>query len=83
MGEFVLGADQPLMVLGTHDINGDATFDVGDIVYLVDFQFHGGEAPLPGMSNADCNCDGIVDVEDLIGMVDYQFHSRDLPCFAN
>jgi hypothetical protein len=54
------------------DANGDWIVDVGDVVYLVNFLYKGGDPPEP-MEAGDANCDGIVNVGDVVYLVNYLF----------
>jgi hypothetical protein len=54
------------------DCNGDASIDLGDVVYLLSHLFKGGSPPDP-LCLGDVNCDGVVDVGDVIRMLNYLF----------
>ncbi|KAA3637098.1 MAG: hypothetical protein DWP97_01430 [Calditrichaeota bacterium] len=47
------------------------TFDISNLVSLVDFMFASG--PELSIEEADCNCDCLIDVADLVCFVDYMF----------
>lgn len=51
------------------DENG---IDIADLVFMVDYQFRGGDAPAC-FDEADVNASGGIDIEDLVFMVDYSF----------
>jgi hypothetical protein len=61
------------------DANGDWVVDVGDVVYLVNFLYKGGDQPEP-MEAGDANCDGIVDVGDVVYLVNYLYKGGPPPC---
>lgn len=82
LGEFVMVAPGYCRVNGTHDVNADGSFDIGDVVGMVDYMFNEGPAPQPGLSNADCNCDRNFDISDIITIADYVFNDGALPCFS-
>ncbi|MCK5127120.1 MAG: C10 family peptidase [candidate division Zixibacteria bacterium] len=54
------------------DANGDATVNVGDAVYLINYAFKGGPAPQP-LSSGDANCDIEVNVGDAVYVINYAF----------
>ena len=65
---------------GIHgDANGDGSLDISDLVYLVEYMFHGGEAVSVW---TDCNCDGQVDVSDLVILVEYMFAGLQSGCLS-
>ena len=60
------------------DVDGDASITVGDVVWLVDYVFFGGDPPVceddPGVfPEADADGDGSVTVGDVVLLVDYVF----------
>ncbi len=70
---------EAVMQRGDVDFSGQT--DVADIVYLVNYSFHGGSAPVPTQEVADFDCSGQVDVADLVAYVGYAFHGGpDCPC---
>jgi hypothetical protein len=60
------------------DVNGDASLNVSDLSYLVDFLFRGGSAP-PCQEEADINGDGTLNVSDLSYLVDFLFRGGPEP----
>lgn len=56
------------------DLNNDGQVDISDLVYLVDFCFHGGPAP-SFLEGADLDHNGTVDISDLVSLVDRIFVS--------
>ncbi len=69
---------------GDVDHSGALPLDIGDLVYLVDFMFTGGNEP-QCLDEADINGDGLptIDIADLVFLVDYMFQSGPPPppCF--
>lgn len=60
------------------DVDGDASINVADVVWLVDYVFFGGAPPVceddPGVfPEADADGDGSVTVGDVVLLVDYVF----------
>lgn len=62
------------------DCNNDGTFNIGDIIYFINYYFKGGPAfEHPGA--ADVNNDGLTRLDDIVIMIDRIFISgRDLNC---
>ena len=55
------------------DLDGSFVVDIGDLVYLVDFMFTGGEPPRWPKWRANVNGDFSNDISDLVYLVDYMF----------
>ncbi|HOP08095.1 MAG TPA: S8 family serine peptidase [candidate division Zixibacteria bacterium] len=71
-------AGQELVMAG--NVNGEASIDISDLVYLVSYMFQGGLEPIP-MEAADMNCSGGgPDISDLVYLVNYMFNSGPEPC---
>jgi hypothetical protein len=64
------------------DANGDGEVNVGDVVFIINFLYRGGDPPVP-MERADANCDGIVDVGDVVYLVNYLYRGGPEPCEAS
>ncbi len=67
------------------DLNGDAAFDVFDLMSLIDYVFGGYPIPptdqgCPHVDRGDVNCDGGDDVLDVIYLNDYLFSNGPAPC---
>jgi outer membrane protein assembly factor BamB len=60
------------------DANGDGTVDVGDVVYLISYQYKSGPAPNP-VEVGDANCDGIVNIGDVVYLVSYLYKNGPPP----
>ena len=61
------------------DCNADGSIDLADIVYWLDYVFHGGPEPLgdhfcSGPCRADFNCDDRVNAVDIAAMVKFVLH---------
>lgn len=65
-------------IRGNFDDDDEDIVDIADLVFMVDYQFRGGEAPIC-FDEADLIVDGVLDVSDLVFMVDYQFRNGDAP----
>ena len=61
------------------DANGDGIVNVGDIVYMVNYLYKGGDPPAP-VEAGDANCDGVVNVGDVVYLVNYLFRQGPPPC---
>ena len=60
------------------DANGDGIIELGDIVYLINFVYKGGDPPCP-MEAGDANCDGIVELGDIVYLINYVYKSGPAP----
>jgi hypothetical protein len=61
------------------DANADATVNVSDAVYIINYVFVGGDPPDP-MESGDCNCDGTCNVSDAVWIINYVFVGGNGPC---
>ena len=61
------------------DVTADGAVDVGDVVFLVNYLYRGGDAPDP-IAAGDVNCDGVVDVGDVVYLVNYLYRGGSPPC---
>ncbi len=61
------------------DANRDATLNVGDAVFVVNYIFKGGPAPNPLLAG-DANCDRTVNIGDAVYVINYIFKSGPAPC---
>lgn len=59
------------------DVNGSGSPDVGDIVFLTNYLYRGGDPPWPP-SLGDLNCDGVVNVGDLVFLINFLFRDGDV-----
>ena len=61
------------------DANRDATLNVGDAVFVVNYIFKGGSAPDPLLAG-DANCDQVVNIGDAVYVINYIFKGGPSPC---
>jgi parallel beta-helix repeat protein len=61
------------------DSNLDGIIDVGDVVFLINYLFRGGDPPLP-MAVGDVNCNDTVDVGDVVFLINYLYVGGPPPC---
>jgi len=54
------------------DLNSDNTVDILDIVYYINWIFHGGQAPAVEEA-ANVNCDNRINILDIVTMIDFKF----------
>jgi len=67
----------PVSVCG--DVNADGLVDIGDVVYLINYLYHGGPPP-PDPWTADLNdCDGEIDIGDVVYLINYLYHGGPPP----
>jgi hypothetical protein len=63
------------------DANGDATINLSDAIYLLNYLFRSGFPPDP-LEAGDANCDEVVNLSDAIYLLNYLFKGGDPPgCF--
>ena len=60
------------------DVNADGAVNVGDVVYLVNYLYRGGNPPTPPLVG-DVNCDGVVNVGDVVFLINYLFRGGPPP----
>jgi hypothetical protein len=61
------------------DVTANGLVDLGDVVYLITFQYKNGPPPKP-MASGDCTCNGVVDLGDVVYLINYQYKSGFAPC---
>jgi hypothetical protein len=64
------------------DANSDATVNVSDAVYIINYVFVGGGAPVP-LACGDANSDGTVNVSDAVYIINYVFVGGGAPGDCN
>lgn len=64
---------------GRGDMNNDNDTDLGDLIQLANFLFHGGNGPIPFAHLSDVNADGVTNLTDVNYMVDYYFNYGPAP----
>jgi plastocyanin len=77
---FVNGAPPPCTSCG--DANSDASIDISDAVFLIQYIFAGGTAPGPCITpngKGDANGDGGVDISDAVYLIQYIFAGGPAP----
>ncbi len=71
---------QPEYICG--DANSDASVNVSDAVYIINYVFVGGNPPVP-LQSGNANCDGSVNVSDAVWIINYIFIGGNDPCDTN
>jgi hypothetical protein len=61
------------------DCTQDGVIELGDIVYLINYIFRGGDSPEPECIG-DVNCDALVELGDVVYLINYVFRAGDPPC---
>jgi len=64
------------------DANNDASVNVSDAVWIVNYVFIGGPEPDPFLSG-EVNCDGSVNISDAVWIINYVFIEGNDPCDVN
>lgn len=54
------------------DVTADCDINSGDVTYLINYLFYGGECPHP-LKSGDVNCDCVVDSGDLVYLIGFLF----------
>lgn len=60
------------------DVNADGAVNVGDVVYLINYLYRGGDPPTPPLVG-DVNCDSVVNVGDVVFLINYLFRGGSPP----
>jgi PKD repeat protein len=60
------------------DVNGDAIINLGDVVYLITYQYKNGPAPDPLLAG-DVNCDGMVGLGDVVYLITFLYKGGPRP----
>jgi len=61
------------------DANGDGIWDLGDVIYLINYLYRGGPPPV-SLQAGDAHCDGIVDLADVVYLINYLYRGGSAPC---
>jgi hypothetical protein len=61
------------------DVTANGLVDLGDVVYLITYQYKGGPPPKP-LASGDCTCNGVVDLGDVVYLISYQYRGGPPPC---
>lgn len=63
------------------DADGNGSWDIDDVVYIVSYVFLGGPDPTPcAVESGDASCDCQVDIDDVVRLIDYIFTGGPPPC---
>jgi Dockerin type I domain len=63
------------------DVNNDASVNISDVVYILNYIFYDGPYPV-SMLSGDVNCNGRINMGDIGFLRDYLFSSGAAPCQA-
>jgi hypothetical protein len=76
--------DGQIIVLGPGirygDVNADNKTDLGDVVYLITYQYKSGPEPLPWRFVGSVNCDFTVNLGDVVYLITYLYKNGPAPC---
>jgi hypothetical protein len=61
------------------DPNRDGKVNIGDVIYLINYEFKLKKQPIP-LDSGDSNCDGNVSIGDIVYLINYIFHNGPFPC---
>jgi hypothetical protein len=61
------------------DITQDGVINIGDLVYLISYQYKNGPAPIL-METADVNMDGVVNLGDVVYLTAFLYRGGPAPC---
>jgi 5-hydroxyisourate hydrolase-like protein (transthyretin family) len=61
------------------DVNDDGYVNISDIVYLINYLYHGGPEPVPFLLAGDVNCDGSVNISDIVYLINYLYQGGPAP----
>ncbi len=64
----------------TGDVNGDATMNLSDVIYLANYLLKGGPEPIPDKWMGDVNCDDLINLSDVIYLANYLLKGGPPPC---
>jgi PKD repeat protein len=60
------------------DVNLNGNIDLGDVVYLITYQYKNGPAPICLLAG-DVNCDGLVDLGDVVYLITFLYKNGPAP----
>jgi hypothetical protein len=60
------------------DLTGDGVINLGDVVFLITYQYKSGPPPFP-LDAGDVNCDGVIALGDLVYLINYQYKNGPAP----
>ena len=61
------------------DVNNDGVVNVGDVVYLINYLYKGGDPPVPMPCVGDVNNDSVVNVGDVVYLINYLYRGGSAP----
>jgi hypothetical protein len=64
------------------DANNDASYNVGDAVYVIGYIFKNGPPPTPNECDGDANADGYVNIGDAVYTINHIFRGGPPPPFT-
>jgi hypothetical protein len=67
----VITSTGPSVLCG--DVNNDGILNLGDVVYLISYQYKGGPPPMPTLCVGDVNNDDVVGLGDVVYLISYQY----------
>jgi hypothetical protein len=74
---FVITSTGPSVLCG--DVNNDGILGLGDVVYLISYQYKGGPPPVPTLCVGDVNNDDVVGLGDVVYLISYQYKGGSPP----
>ena len=69
-------AQQKVSICG--DANSDGAIRLDDVIYVINYFYHGGPAPEPSWVE-DANCDWFIDLADVVILINYLFKGAPEP----
>ncbi len=66
-----VNAARALLAVSRGNVDNVDTINHLDIVYLINFKYHGGAAPTPNELLGDSNCSGNFDILDIVYLINY------------
>ena len=79
LGYGCLNAFRALLAVSRGDMNNDASIDISDVAYVIDYLFHDGLEPSPHLMVGDATCDCSLDISDLTFLVSYIYGDGPAP----
>jgi hypothetical protein len=76
---FVITGHEGVLPVKCGDVNNDGILGLGDVVYLISYQYKGGPAPVPCKCVGDVNNDDIVGLGDVVYLITYQYKGGPAP----
>ena len=78
-----VNAAHAMLAVSRGDVNNSGSINISDIIYLINYIFHGGLPPQPQVMVGDCNCTGTINISDYVYLIAYIFQGGPPPpiCF--